>query len=185
MKLSTLLIACVSLLPPLALATPVQLNQSLPAATVIDQGELVLQGKEISYTPWNTNMLPGKVRVVQAIAGRTAAKEMNAPFIEAIKAAKLPHDRYQTTTIVNADDAIIGTSAFVRSSLKDSKQEFPWSQFIYDANGVVQQAWELAPKSSAIMVLNPQGKVLFVKQGAMSKAEIDQAMALIKKELQQ
>ena len=35
------------------------------------------------------------------------------------------------------------------------------------------------------MVLNPQGKVLFVKQGAMSKAEIDQAMALIKKELQQ
>ncbi|MGL6294915.1 MAG: YtfJ family protein, partial [Plesiomonas sp.] len=71
----------------------------------------------------------------------------------------------------------------VRSSLKDSKLEFPWSQFIYDANGVVQQAWQLKPESSAIIVLNAQGKVLFAKEGALTAGEISQAMGLIQAEL--
>lgn len=63
----------------------------------------------------------GKVRVLQHIAGRTSAKEKNATLIEAIKSAKLPHDRYQTTTIVNTDDAIPGSGMFVRSSLESNK----------------------------------------------------------------
>ena len=185
MKLSTLLMACVSLLPALVLATPVQLNQSLPAATVIDQGELVLQGKEISYPPWNTNMLLGKVRVVQAIAGRTAAKEMNAPFIEAIKAAKLPHDRYQTTTIVNTDDAIPGSGMFVRSSLESNKKLYPWSQFIVDSNGVTRKAWQLEEESSAIIVLDKEGHVEWVKDGALTQEEVQQVVDLLHKLLAQ
>ena len=45
--------------------------------------------------------------------------------MEAIKAAKLPHDRYQTTTIVNTDDAIPGSGMFVRSSLESNKKLYP------------------------------------------------------------
>jgi predicted transcriptional regulator len=41
--------------------------------------------------------------------------------VEAIKAAKFPHDRYQTTTIVNTDDAIPGSGMFVRSSRRAIK----------------------------------------------------------------
>lgn len=67
----------------------------------------------------------GKVRVLQHIAGRTSAKEKNATLIEAIKSAKLPHDRYQTTTIVNTDDAIPGSGMFVRSSLESNKKLYP------------------------------------------------------------
>ncbi|WP_304571762.1 YtfJ family protein, partial [Citrobacter sp. TBCS-14] len=80
--------------------------------------------------------LPGKVRIVQHIAGRTSAKEKNATLIEAIKAANLPHDKYQTTTIVNTDDAIPGSGMFVRSSLESNKKLYPWSQFIVDSNGI-------------------------------------------------
>ena len=40
----------------------------------------------------------------------------------AIKAAKLPHDKYQTVTIINSNDAIWGTSGFVKSSAEDSKK---------------------------------------------------------------
>jgi YtfJ family uncharacterized protein len=75
------------------------------------------------------------VRVVQHIAGRSSAKEKNANLIEAIKAAGFPHDRYQTTTIVNTDDAIPGTGMFVRNSIESNKKLFPWSQFIVDSNG--------------------------------------------------
>lgn len=65
------------------------------------------------------------MRVLQHIAGRTSAKEKNATLIEAIKSAKLPHDRYQTTTIVNTDDAIPGSGMFVRSSLESNKKLYP------------------------------------------------------------
>ena len=78
--------------------------------------------------------------MIQHIAGRSSAKDMNDPLIEAIKKAKLPHDRYQTTTIVNTDDALMGTAMFVRSSIEDSKKEFPWSQFIVDSDGNVRKA---------------------------------------------
>lgn len=88
----------------------------------------------------------GKVRVLQHIAGRTSAKEKNATLIEAIKSAKLPHDRYQTTTIVNTDDAIPGSGMFVRSSLESNKKLYPWSQFIVDSNGVARGAWQLDEK---------------------------------------
>jgi YtfJ family uncharacterized protein len=95
------------------------------------------------------------VRVVQHIAGRSSAKEKNANLIEAIKGG-FPHDRYQTTTIVNTDDAIPGTGMFVRSSIESNKKLYPWSQFIVDSNGLVRKAWQLDEKSSAIVVLDKE-----------------------------
>lgn len=50
---------------------------------------------------------------------------MNEPLIEAIRKDNLPRDRYQTTTIVNTDDAIIGSGIFVRSSIESGKKSFP------------------------------------------------------------
>lgn len=80
------------------------------------------------------------MRVLLHIAGRTSAKEKNATLIEAIKSAGLPHDKYQTTTIVNTDDAIPGSGMFVRSSIESNKKLYPWSQFIVDSNGVARNA---------------------------------------------
>lgn len=55
----------------------------------------------------------------------------------AITAAKFPAESYQTTTIINQDDAIWGTSSFVKSSAQDSKKEFPWSSMVLDEFGLV------------------------------------------------
>ncbi|MGL5007533.1 MAG: YtfJ family protein [Plesiomonas sp.] len=190
MKKITLIVVLSILFPTWGFAALIQQDKPLPQATVIDKGEIVLQKTEKSddnmvYMPWSTRQLSGKVRVIHAIAGRSSAKEMNAPFIEAIKAAKFPRERYQTTTIINANDAIIGTRTFVRSRLKESKREFPWSQFIYDENGVVQHAWQLKPESSAIIILNSKGTVLFAKEGALTAREIEKAITLIKTTLSQ
>lgn len=144
-------------------------------------GELVLNNDKFSYKSWNSAQLVGKVRVVQHIAGRSSAKEKNATLIEAIKSAKLPHDRYQTTTIVNTDDAIPGSGMFVRSSIESNKQLYPWSQFIVDSNGVVRKAWQLNEESSAIVVLDNDGRVQWAKDGALSQEEVQQVVALLHK----
>lgn len=154
-------------------------NQRVAPVGIADKGELVYQQDKFSYKNWNTAQLPGKVRIIQHIAGRSSAKEQNAALIEAIKAANLPHDRYQTTTIVNTDDAIPGTGMFVRSSIESNKKQFPWSQFIVDSDGRAHQAWQLKSGGSAIVVLDKEGNVRFAKDGALNQDEIGQVMTLI------
>lgn len=177
-------ISCL-LMPLIAAAHNLQTGQRVPAVGIADRGELILDNNEFSYKNWNSSQLPGKVRVVQHIAGRTSAKEKNATLIEAIKAAKFPHDKYQTTTIVNTDDAIPGSGMFVRSSLESNKKLYPWSQFIVDSNGLVRQSWQLDEESSAIIVLDKEGRVAWVKDGALTQEEVQQVIALLHKLLGQ
>lgn len=106
MTLRKILALTCLLLPMMASAHKFETGQRVPPIGIADRGELVLDKDQFSYNTWNSAQLVGKVRVLQHIAGRTSAKEKNATLIEAIKSAKLPHDRYQTTTIVNTDDAI-------------------------------------------------------------------------------
>ncbi|MFZ1873407.1 MAG: YtfJ family protein [Chania sp.] len=179
MKKSSLLMIALLLAPMLTSAHNFQLQQRVAPIGISDKGELDYDNDKFSYKSWNSAQLSGKVRVVQHIAGRTSAKDLNDPLIEAIKAAKLPHDRYQTTTIVNTDDAIIGTAMFVRNSIEDSKKTFPWSQFIVDSNGIVKKAWDLQPKGSAIVVLDQEGKIQFAKDGALTPQEVQQVMAML------
>lgn len=184
MRLAHSLIALALLLPGLVSAHALKLGDRVPPVGVSDRGELLYQQDKFSYQPWNSAQLSGKVRVILHIAGRSSAKEQNAALIEAIKAAKFPHDRYQTTTIVNTDDAIPGTGMFVRSSIESNKQQYPWSQFIVDSNGNVQHAWQLQQGGSAIVVLDKTGQVKYVKDGALSQQEVQQVMSLLKSLLQ-
>jgi hypothetical protein len=167
------------LLPLMASAHNFENNQRVSPIGITDRGELVLDNSKFSYKNWNSAQLPGKVRVLQHIAGRSSAKEENAAMVEAIKAAKFPHDKYQTTTIVNTDDAIVGTSMFVRSSIESNKKEFPWSQFIVDGNGVAAKAWQLQQGGSAIVVLDKEGRVQFAKDGPLTQQEVQQVISLL------
>lgn len=175
-----------AVLPLLALLLPLAVNahnletgQRVAPVGIADRGELMLNQDKFSYKNWNSSQLVGKVRVVQHIAGRASAKEMNAALVEAIKQARLPRERYQTTTIVNTDDAIPGTGMFVRSSIEINKQQYPWSQFVVDSLGRAQKAWQLDPGGSAIVVLDKDGRVRFVKDGALTAQEVQQVIALL------
>lgn len=177
-RMKTLALAT-ALISTFASAHNLSNGQTLPPVTVASHGELMLEGDNISYQSWSSEDLPGKVRIIQAIAGRSHAKEMNAPLIEAVKAAGFSKDQYQTTTIINQDDAIWGTGGFVKSSAEDSKQAFSWSSIVLDENGAVAKAWQLQAKSSTIVVLDAEGTVHFVKEGALNDAEITQVIDLV------
>lgn len=181
MTLRKILALTCLLLPMMASAHKFETGQRVPPIGIADRGELVLDKDQFSYNTWNSAQLVGKVRVLQHIAGRTSAKEKNATLIEAIKSAKLPHDRYQTTTIVNTDDAIPGSGMFVRSSLESNKKLYPWSQFIVDSNGIARSAWQLDKESSAIAVLDKDGRVQWAKDGALTQEEVQQVMDLLHK----
>ena len=131
----------------------------------------------MSYKSWSSTALPGKVRVIQHIAGRSAAKEKNQAMIEAIKAAHFNQAKYQTTTIINADDAVVGTGMFVKSSAEKGKKENAHSQVILDDKSAVKNAWGLREKDSVIILLDKTGKVQFVKEGKLTDDEVKEVIS--------
>ena len=101
--------------------------------------------------------------------------------MEMIKAQHFDASKYQTTTIINAEDAIFGTGPFVKSSAEKGKKNNPHSQVILDQTGLVKNVWGLQPKESLIVVLNKSGKVQFVHEGKLSEQQTNQVIELIKK----
>lgn len=167
----------------LAHANNIKVGSSVPAVSVDKGGEIFIQDKNVNYLPWNTELMLGKVRVIHAIAGRSGAKAMNKPLMDAITNAHFPQDQYQTTSIINQDDSIWGTSAFVKSSAEDGKEEFPWSSMVLDQEGVVAKQWQLTEKSSTIIVQDKTGRVLFNQEGALTEPQIEQVLQLIQQNL--
>lgn len=56
-----------------------------------------------------------------------------------------------------------------------------WSQFIVDSNGVARGAWQLDEESSAVVVLDKDGRVQWAKDGALTQEEVQQVMDLLHK----
>lgn len=179
MKLKSLTALLLCAAPVLGFAHNLSLSQMIPSTSISSHGEIFVEGKDIVYKPWSTELLNGKVRVIQVIAGRKSAKKLNADLMSAITQSKFPAEQYQTTTIINQDDAMWGTSSFVKSSAEESKAEFPWSSIVLDESGEVAKAWQLKEESSAIIVLDKSGKILFVQEGKLNQESIDNVISLI------
>lgn len=172
------------LLSNLAFAA-VKVDQPLPAVAIEDKGELLIDGDDARFESWSSDKLTGRIHMIQHIAGRTSAKELNSAMIDAIIEAKLSPEQYQTVTVINVDDALWGTSGMVRGKAEDSKREFPHSAMVLDEKGEAQSTWALELKSSAIILVDTEGKVLFAKDGLLEQADIDQVLTLIQENLPQ
>ena len=106
---------------------------------------------------------------------------------DALIAAKLPEyapdGAYKTTTVLNLDDALWGTMGLGRSRLEESQRNVPHAFHVLDEKGVARAAWDLKPKSSAVIVLDRDGTVLFFKEGKLNAEEISRALGIIKEKL--
>lgn len=157
-----------------------QLNQPLPAVKIVEDGELIAQDRKIRYSSWHSQNLNGKIRVLFHIAGRSGIKEKNQTLIDAIKSANFDRTKYQTTTIINADDSVIGTGLFVKNSAEEGKLDNAHSQVVLDQNGIARAVWQLKTKESLVVVLDKQGKVQFIFEGKLSATQIQQIIQLVK-----
>lgn len=97
MKNKTLIAILLACSPTLALAHNITLGQSVPKVEVAKHGEIILQGDKAKYQAWSSDQLLGKVRVIQAIAGRSSAKKNEraahgCDYCSRIPTGKLPND---------------------------------------------------------------------------------------------
>ncbi len=174
-----------SLLPLSALA--INLGEPLPELQIDEKGELILKGKDdVGFQAWSSAKLDtqGAVQIVQYMAARPSAEKQIRPFTDKLEETAYPVELHHVTTVVNLDDVTFGMSGFALSELEKNKRQYPMSTLVGDWNGKGLKLWDFSPKSSALVILDAQGKVIFVKDGKLDKDEVDQAIALIGKEVE-
>lgn len=162
-----------------ATAAGIVVGSPLPDLAIAERGELLLQDGEVVYRPWYYPQLPDKVHIVQYMAATKSAGDLNKPFRDRLD-TDLGENSFQTTTILNMDDAIWGTGGFVLGELKSSKRKYPRAVLVVDDNGAGIEGWQLQNDSSAVMIVDRQGIVRYFKEGRMSAAETDSTLELIR-----
>lgn len=169
-----------ALLLPFGLqAHNLRIGATLPKVSVADQGELFYQNNEFSYNFWNSAQLSGKIHLIQLIAARNSASQMNAALMASLKHANLPPHYYQTTTIIEGDSYLFSSDFHVHHWLENNKKMSPHAQFVLDKAGHARKTWQLRAKSSAIVIVDAHGQVRYIKEGALTLAEIHQVTDLL------
>ncbi len=182
--LKPVLVLIASLFASAALAG--RLGAPLPALKIDNKGEIVLKGDgQAGYRAWDSARLDtrGRVAIVHYLAARPEAEKETRLFLERLKKAGLPRDRYLLTSIVNVDDVTFGMSGMAVSEMEKTKRQDPATALVIDYAGQGQKAWGLAPKHSALFILGADGKIVFAKEGGLSPDEVEQALLLIGREV--
>ena len=159
----------------------------LVPATRVEGGRMVMAGKEIGHRPWHLADTAGKVRTIYHLAARMGIDDLNKPYIDALIAAHLPEtlpdSPYKTLTILNLSEANFLTHGVGVSRFDKSQRETPYALFVADEKGAARAAWGLRPGTSAVIILDRDGTVLFFKEGKLSPEEIRQAVTIIQGKL--
>ncbi len=162
------------------MAQPIMLGQSMPLVSIPSNGELILENKDITYQPWDLRQPATTSHVLQYMAGTISASKLNEPFTDALE--KVDPSTVYVTTIINLKDAMWGTKGFVKSEVEKNKRKFPESTLVLDEKGFGRVGWELAKKTSTIVITDSNGVVTYLKHGAMDENEIQAALELIRQQ---
>lgn len=167
-----------------ASATEITVGEAFPPLNIESRGELVIKGEEVEFTPWSSASMAGNVVYFQYMAGRPSADKMNRHVNNALEESGIEDDNFISTVIVNLDDVTFGASGFAVKEMKKNKKKYPHTHLIADENGAGRISMGLQEESSAIGVIDKQGKVLFFKDGKLTESETAQVIELIRTSLQ-
>ena len=155
-------------------------RQTLPVVEIAKPGALVPDGDDFALRAFSTDELRGKVVSIHAVAGRLGIDKKNTPYVEALKAAGIPAERFSTLSIIDQSQAVFGTKKLVLGKAKDKQREFPTTQFVVDGEGAASKAWGLAKKGYAVIVIDATGHVLRVHDGVLDAVQIEDFIAAIR-----
>ncbi len=155
-----------------------EVGQPLPAAAIADKGELFIAGDDIEFKPWDTNKLKGQWTLLQYMAARPSASEVNRRVIDAVALKQTEGVDIRVLNIINVDDVTFGATGFALRELKKNKFKYPETTLIADMDSA-RELWNLKRKGSAVFLLDADNQVQFFKDGTLSDTELAALLALL------
>jgi len=172
------------------LIAPVLLASLLIAATprsawALKVGDVVksVKVKDASDNPaWIPDI--GK-KVITLFYTDPDVKDLNEPFRDRLKAAKLDLSRYRGVGVVNMDDTWKPNFA-IRSVVRGKIKKFK-ALILTDPDHLLKRAWRLADcnEKDVVIIIGKDAKVRYLAYGAMSVAEQKRGLELVKKLMQE
>ena len=156
----------------------------LPDVTINKKGELRIDNDRISYAPWGiSEAKAGIPKIVFHIPARMSSQSIIDPMTDRLEAEDFAEDRFQAITVVNLDDALWGTSGLVAGELAKNKRAHPQAVLVADDAGRGLKAWQLKSRTIAVILLNAEGEITYLKEGELSQDDIDTIIAKLDAEI--
>lgn len=110
-------------------------------------------------------------------------KEMNEPFREMLKAAKLDKSLYRGMGVVNLKDTW-KPNFIIRKIIRGKIKKYK-ATILTDPSFILKNSWKLGDcnEKDVVIVIGKDKKIKYIKKGKMSKAEMKETLELIKAEM--
>ena len=141
--------------------------------------EVELNGKaggRLDGTPWNSGELAGKVSVIFYVD--PDEKDLNNETSEALKEKKFSLDKFQSLGIINMRATCLPNFA-ISKVLKKKQKQYPTTVYVRDYNKTLVNKWGIGDDTSDILAFDKKGRLIFRKDGKLSKTEIRQLIEVI------
>ncbi len=177
MKIACFIIAAVFSLVSTAWSAPLAVGQS-PTVIKLD-AEL---GGKVSGEGWSSEDISKTGKIISLFYVDPEEKKLNEPLEAAYEAAKFPFDKHGSIAVINMAAAWYPNS-MINSQLKSKQEKFPRTTYVKDMKKTLVKEWGLKDDSVNLIIFGRDGKPIFMKQGAMTAAEIAEAMNVIRTNL--
>ncbi|MRI59062.1 MAG: transcriptional regulator [Epsilonproteobacteria bacterium] len=144
---------------------------------------VVLDGKSggrVDGKPFDSADLKGKV--IFLVYSDPDKRGLNEELFQKLKERHFDREHYGSVAVINM--AATWMPNFVLSAiLKKKQKEFPDTLYVKDKQKVLVKEWGLADQDQNIVVLDKDGRVLFVDHGKLDAQKIDQVIQTIQEHL--
>jgi YtfJ family uncharacterized protein len=136
-----------------------------PKAVILHDG----LGGHLDGTAWSSEELKGKVSILFYVD--PDEKDLNNGASEALKAAKFPHDKYQSFGIINMAATWL-PNFVISASLKEKQKQYKYTIYLCDFKKLLVKEWGLTDDTSDVLVFDKSGALIFRKDGKLNEEEI-------------
>ncbi len=173
------------MLKKIALALAFAASGSALAAMPVGQKPALLtlkgdDGSKVDGSAWSSEMIKDKVWALFYVD--PDRRNANEELEKALKDQNFPKDKYGSLGIINMAATWLPNAA-IASSLEAKQEEYPDTVYVKDLKKVLVNQWKLADDEYDVVVFDKAGKVLYVKDGEFTKADIAAMIDVIKKNL--
>ncbi|NND69310.1 MAG: hypothetical protein HKN19_17090 [Halioglobus sp.] len=181
--LQSLLLATAFTLANAAAAGPLTVGGALPPLQIDDRGEIILQGDDVDYAPWDSGQLQGGVHVVQYIGATMGDKDKFKPLTDKIEKDFAPGS-VTVTTLINMDAALWGTGGLVASEIKKNKRAYPEAIIVLDEDGAGTKTWGLGEDGIALLIIDSAGVVRYVRNEGLDDETLAEPLDLLRTQVE-
>jgi len=153
----------------------VELGKTLPNITLDKE-----KGGRVTGEPWSSSELKGKVHLLFYVDPDES--DLNEALSDAVKASKPDREKFASVAIINMA-ATWKPNFAIQIILEGKQKKFPHTIYVKDMDKHIVTAWDIADDNNDIVLLDKDGKVIYVHEGEVDADGIKKVIQLIQENM--